>query len=472
MSDWYDFDPAFTAEELERELNRLEFDIYDQWRDEIVGIRAGTGASAGQNQVFVSPATHPPIKDSMVVRTFDRTVSDHYVISRIDAIEQNNTEGLLCRAWEEAWIAGKLMWVALFDKAKKAEAVENSSILKVEGKISHFGGPDDQGMTPEENTAFVWDKASEKGYESYFLPKSEFPRFGYGRRLRTKETHYLACRWNELGIPKKFLRKPGIFCTVVNPRTGVRVENVRPIDLGPHVDTGRIVDVSEAVIEALALNTDDFVAVLIPRPTGAAGRISTKPGSEDSPVPLPVAGKRRVVFLDGSYRTRKEQAGKLGCTHSIDFHFNSSDGPAWGSEVYYKPGDKAARGFGEAILKAMQDLGLRQQRANPLQAATDATRASYIAGYPCRSVLLEPMFISEPTQSKWVKTPDNLARLSQVVADAVRNQTAEDDLIGLSIGHLGNTLRPNDTGADAYGGGVETDFNAPMARRVADLLSS
>lgn len=466
MSDPIQSDHCFTADELQANLNAAEQLFFSTDKSVVYTVIAGRGPDEGENKIVPITATAPPVADGLVVRTFPLATDQHEVASQLDDIEEN--EPLILRRWARAFVDGSLAWVALFDK-KPAVAPPPADMLRIEGKISHFGGPTDHDMSRFEDTAFVFDEASAADYPGFFLPQTPGFPTGWGRRLDTTK-HYIACRWDQLGIPKSFLRKPTSLITVLNARTGVKVTDVRAIDAGPAAWTNRVADLSNSVEELLGLKTDDIAAVLIPRPTGSVAE--TKLKAEDLPVKKAAAGKRRAIFLDGSYTRRKELAGELRCTHTIDFHFNSADGPAFGPEVYFKPADKTAKTFAEAMLSAIRSLPLKDTRADGLQAATAGSRAGYIGGYPAHAVLLEPLFISEAGQAKWIKDSANLELLSQVVAMAIRGETDESDLIGLSIGHLGNTARPGDTGAPAFGGGVETDFNAPMARRIAEILSA
>lgn len=466
MSDPIQSDHSFSAADLESSVNAAEQTFFSTDKSIVYTVIAGRGPDEGENKIVPIAAVTPPQKNGIVVRTFPLGTDQHEVASKLDAIEQS--EPLTLRRWARAFVDGSLAWVALFDK-KPAIPPPPADVLRIEGKISHFGGPQDTGMSRFEDTAFVFDDASAADYPGFFLPQTPGFPTGWGRRLDTSKP-YIACRWDQLGIPKNFLRNPASLITVLNARTGVKVTGVRAIDAGPAPWTGRVADLSPAVEEQLGLKTDDIAAVLIPKP--GDGTPLAKLKAEDLPVKKAAPGKRRTVFLDGSYARRKEVAGQFGCTHTIDFHFNSGDGPAFGPEVYFKPGSKTAKTFGETILGAIRSLGLKDTRADGLQAATVDSRAGYIAGYPAHSVLLEPLFISEAGQSKWIKDPANLELLSQVVAQAIRTETDETDLIGLSIGHVGNTARPGDTGAPAFGGGAETDFNAPMARRVAEILNA
>lgn len=466
MSDPIQSDHSFTAGELQANVNAAEQLFFSTDKSIVYTVIAGRGPDEGENKIVPIIAVAPPVENGIVVRTFPLVTDQHEVASQLDAIEQN--EPLILRRWARAFVDGTLAWVALFDK-KPAVAPPPANVIRIEGKISHFGGPDDTGMARFEDTAFVFDDASAADYPGFFLPQTPGFPTGWGRRLDTTK-HYIACRWDQLGVPKNFLRKPTSLITVLNARTGVKVTDVRAIDAGPAAWTGRVADLSNSVEELLGLKTDDIAAVLIPRPTGSVAETKLKP--EDLPVKKAAPGQRRTVFLDGSYTRRKELAGQFGCTHTIDFHFNSADGPAFGPEVYFKPGDKTAQTFAQALLDAIRSLHLKDTRADGLQAATAGSRAGYIGGYPAHAVLLEPLFISEAGQAKWIKDSANLEVLSQVVAMAIRGETDESDLIGLSIGHLGNTARPGDTGAPAFGGGVETDFNAPMARRIAEIFSA
>ena len=466
MSDPIQSDHSFSAADLELNLNAAEQLFFSTDKSSVYIVIAGRGPDEGENKIVPIPAVAPPQKDGIVVRTFPLSTDQHEVAAKLDAIEQS--EPLVLRRWARAFVDGALAWVAIFDK-KPAVAQTPAGLLRIEGKISHFGGPDDTGMKRFEDTAFVFDDASAADYPGFFLPQTPGFPTGWGRRLDTAK-HYIACRWDQLGIPKSFLRKPTSLITVQNARTGAKVTDVRAIDAGPAPWTGRVADLSPAVEAMLGLTTDDIAAVFIPKP--GDGTPQAKLNTEDLPVKNAAPGKRRTVFLDGSYTRRKEVAGRFGCTHTIDFHFNSAGGSAFGPEVYFKPGDTTARTFAESILAAIRSLHLKDTRADGLQAATTGSRAGYIAGYPAHSVLLEPLFISEAGQAKWIKDAANLELLSQVVAQAIRAETDETDLIGLSIGHLGNTARPGDTGAPAFGGGVETDFNAPMARRIAEILSA
>lgn len=143
------------------------------------------------------------------------------------------------------------------------------------GKVSHFGGPRDTGVSPSENLALYPDV---KGVLpiSIFLPSQPAGTTGTARRLNP-DAYYIAMRWayksgergtnnNGLGVrlpittPRSWLLQN--FVRVLNPRTGKEVL-VRAVDWGPNGRTNRLADVSPGVMRELGLQTDDLVKVSI-----------------------------------------------------------------------------------------------------------------------------------------------------------------------------------------------------------------
>jgi N-acetylmuramoyl-L-alanine amidase len=125
------------------------------------------------------------------------------------------------------------------------------------GKVSWFGGPNDTGVSPSEGLAFIYnvDQA-----QHLFLPYQPSGTSGLARRLNMC-VPYVACRWDYSVTPKPSLLQHLAY--VCNPRTGHGAPCF-PADWGPHEDTGRVADVSRAVMEILGLETDDTVEVVYP----------------------------------------------------------------------------------------------------------------------------------------------------------------------------------------------------------------
>jgi N-acetylmuramoyl-L-alanine amidase len=126
-----------------------------------------------------------------------------------------------------------------------------------EGKCSWFGGPDDDGVAPDEGLAFIYevDQAPH-----LFLDEQPPGTTGLARRLDPKE-FYVACRWDYDVTPKSMLADPTIQATIIAKGKELRAW---PADWGPHEQTDRVADLSPGLMEALGLETDDQVEVIYP----------------------------------------------------------------------------------------------------------------------------------------------------------------------------------------------------------------
>ena len=133
-----------------------------------------------------------------------------------------------------------------------------SVVLKAKGKVSWFGGPEDDGVSPSEGLAFIYSVADKP---DLFLPKQPPGTTGLARRLDPEE-HYIAMRWNYDVYSKEFLRSD-VVAKVYAPSTG-RVFLAAPADWGPHVDTGRVADISPGLMEMLGIETDDVIEIIFP----------------------------------------------------------------------------------------------------------------------------------------------------------------------------------------------------------------
>jgi N-acetylmuramoyl-L-alanine amidase len=125
------------------------------------------------------------------------------------------------------------------------------------GTVSWFGGPEDAGVSPSEGLAFI-SSVSQK--PELFLPSQPPGTTGLARRLNP-HVHFLAMRWDYDQHSKAELL--GLKAFVRNPRTGFGVVCM-PADWGPNENTGRLVDVSQSVMQDLGLETDDTVEVTFP----------------------------------------------------------------------------------------------------------------------------------------------------------------------------------------------------------------
>jgi hypothetical protein len=159
----------------------------------------------------------------------------------------------------------------------RAPAPTPTKAYELSGRMSHFGGPEDTGMTPSEGLAILSDSDLQK-FSAYFLPQQPLGTTGLGRRLNPN-AFYIACRWNYDATSKDFLKT--IKVKVTNPSNG-RSAFAQPVDWGPNERTGRIADLSPGLERNLGLVTDQECKVLVPLPSDAPS-----PPPPGSPLPQP-----------------------------------------------------------------------------------------------------------------------------------------------------------------------------------------
>jgi len=130
-------------------------------------------------------------------------------------------------------------------------------LFQAVGKMSYFGGPDDDGVSDTEGLAFHYQVTALN--QHLFLP---FQPEGLARRLNPF-VNYIACRWDYNVTPKDMLAESGDRALVRSMATG-RYALAFPADWGPNENTGRVADLSPGLCEVLDLETDDEVEVIYP----------------------------------------------------------------------------------------------------------------------------------------------------------------------------------------------------------------
>jgi hypothetical protein len=144
------------------------------------------------------------------------------------------------------------------EDTQQPEMPDEAEVVSVRGKVSHFGGPRDMGVSPSEGLAFLYE-VDDKPH--LFLKRQPPGTTGLARRLDPKK-HYVAMRWDYDQFPKEVLAGDDV-ALVRSLKTGRQAEAV-PADWGPHEDTGRVADISPGLMEALGITTDDEVEVIYP----------------------------------------------------------------------------------------------------------------------------------------------------------------------------------------------------------------
>src|SRR5262245_40566815 len=135
----------------------------------------------------------------------------------------------------------------------------DDALVHVSGTCSWFGGPEDDGVSPSEGLAFLYEV---EDAPDLFLPTQPPGTTGLARRL-DPETFYVATRWDYSTTPKDMLRDQGKKALV---RANDREFLARPADWGPNENTGRVADLSPGLMDALGIETDGEVTVTYPAP--------------------------------------------------------------------------------------------------------------------------------------------------------------------------------------------------------------
>jgi len=171
-----------------------------------------------------------------------------FVDSSADADLYNRTFSVIC-----ANIAGVLGG----ECAAPEPAPPAGTLFEATGKCSYFGGPEDTGVSASEGLAFIF---SVDDAPQLFLPYQPEGTTGLARRLNPFVS-YVACRWDYKVTPKDTLLD--YMALVSSTKTGIAIKAF-PADWGPHESTGRIADLSPALMDALGIETDDEVTVIYP----------------------------------------------------------------------------------------------------------------------------------------------------------------------------------------------------------------
>jgi N-acetylmuramoyl-L-alanine amidase len=131
------------------------------------------------------------------------------------------------------------------------------SHVKVSGKVSWFGGPEDMGVDADEGLAFIYDYSQAP---QILLDEQPPGTTGLARRL-DPNSPYVAIRWDYDVTPKEMLQNPHLLAKVSAKGMSFYAW---PGDWGPHEDTDRVADISPSLLNRLGLETDDEVTVEYP----------------------------------------------------------------------------------------------------------------------------------------------------------------------------------------------------------------
>lgn len=166
-----------------------------------------------------------------------------------------------CEIYKEKFLAICEALAAELAPFKEEEDEQKQIRFVAEGKVSHFGGPEDTGVSPSEGLAFIYSTADQPDLFLSYQPEGTT---GLARRLNP-DMLYVACRWPYTSDTKAQWREVLLkeMALVNAPKTGKQIKCF-PADWGPHEDTKRVADISPGAMEYLGITTDDEVEVTFP----------------------------------------------------------------------------------------------------------------------------------------------------------------------------------------------------------------
>jgi hypothetical protein len=153
----------------------------------------------------------------------------------------------------------------------------------VAGRVSHFGGPNDRGVTASETGAISGERL--RSLNNPLNPSAAT------LAARPEDYYYVAMRFDYSPNGGRWWANARLL--VVNPSDGRGVV-VRPVDWGPNTHTARIIDLSPQAVDDLGVTTDDRVYVAFAAPGTPLGVVA--PASNPDPDPNPSA----EIIVDNS----------------------------------------------------------------------------------------------------------------------------------------------------------------------------
>jgi len=140
--------------------------------------------------------------------------------------------------------------------------VQHQGMSFVRGKVSHFGGPNDRGVTASETGAITLENL--RALNNPLNPSAD------RLRRQPENYYYVAMRWDYRPVSKRSWRNLRILVT--NPANGRSIV-VRPVDWGPHTRTRRIIDLSPQALVDLGMRTDQEALVAFAKPGAPLGPV-------------------------------------------------------------------------------------------------------------------------------------------------------------------------------------------------------
>lgn len=182
----------------------------------------------------------------------------------------------------------------------------------------------------------------------------------------------------------------------------------------------------------------------------------------------------KVRFYKGDYFERQQKANEDDCVCYVEQHFNSSSSPSANYTVVVTGynASQTSKNWGRWYANAV---------AREFDIPISGDQGILVGGFNGRgdynlkftkmpAILLEPLFCSNPQHAEWIRSDQMQNRLALVLVESIQRFFPNGGLVAFSVGHKYKTSRPNDRGAEVYGGGVEADYAEKVLKKAKIML--
>lgn len=186
----------------------------------------------------------------------------------------------------------------------------------------------------------------------------------------------------------------------------------------------------------------------------------------------------KPAIITGDYDERQAAANKMKAVCYYEQHMNSYDpsAPLYGLVEVAHNASARSKSWAADLAVRWQGLTALPTRVRQLR---DGERGNFNIKLTAMPACLgEPGPINHPEFDRWMESAENRYALARAVADSIMAAFPAGGTVALSVGHLGKTSNPRDTGAgDSDPAGSPNDqteawFNATVINLVAEHLNA
>jgi hypothetical protein len=184
-----------------------------------------------------------------------------------------------------------------------------------------------------------------------------------------------------------------------------------------------------------------------------------------------------VRFYKGEYSARQRAANRDKCIAYVEHHFNAATATSnYAVVVTGFNASETSKNWGRSYAQRISDefkipMG-GTGRSGILVGGWNGRGNGNLKHTMMPAILLEPLFVSNPTHAEWVRSEDGQNRLAQALADSIIDFFPGGGVIAFSVGHKYKIRRPHDRGAAVYGGGTEADYAEIVLEKAKNILEA